>query len=68
MAQRMRDDYYDDYRYETERCGTTGKIIYHSAAAAHGAAKQVKLDYGVEVSYYRDERCNHWHLTRSGQG
>ena len=57
-------DYYEPP--PTERCGMTGKIIYHSAAVANGAAKQVKLDYGAEVRPYRDPACSHWHLTRSG--
>ena len=64
MARGQRDgDYYEPIF--VERCGTTGKIIYPSAAAANGAAKQVKLDYGADVGYYRDQRCSHWHLTSS---
>ena len=68
MARRTRYDprYYDEPT--PEKCATTGKNIYPSAAAANDAAKLVKLDYGADVDIYRDSQCNHWHLTSRGQG
>ena len=55
-------------RAPAERCETTGKNIYFSAAEAQGAADHVRTQRGVEVGAYEDPECGHWHLTSSGQG
>ena len=69
MARRARRPRYNYRDYETiavERCETTGKIIYPSAAVAESAAKQAYWDHNAEVDAYEDPACGHWHLTRSG--
>lgn len=71
MARRTRRPKYDYRNYErtpVEKCATTGKNIYPSAAVAQGAAWQARKDHGAEVDAYQDPECGHWHLTSSGQG
>lgn len=68
QQRRTKRNYRDYERTSTERCETTGKNIYPSAAVAQGAAWQARQDHGAEVDAYQDPQCGHWHLTSSGQG
>ena len=53
--------------YEPERCwvGDTHKICYATKEEAELAAKVVEYDHGAHnLSVYKCEYGNHWHLTR----
>ena len=53
-------------QYEPERCwvGDVHKICYKTKEEAEAAAKVAQYDHGgVELSIYKCEFGNHWHLS-----
>lgn len=66
MARRQRFDYMPPI--EPERCAAAdGKHIYLNKVEAERVARQARAEREPEVRVYRDDRCGHWHLTKSAQ-
>lgn len=66
MARRQRFDYMPPI--EPERCAAAdGKHIYPNKAEAEHAVDRARAEREADVRVYRDDRCGHWHLTKSAQ-